>query len=144
MLLNKQQFATGVAMSDTLKNTSALEGDKTDLQHLVSGRANILYRLLFVCALALPFGSADASGVLDFQKVADRGPTDDSACIHAGGVPIPVTDNEVKTIVRNAKNVDRRLYYQGYVFVMYFVANHDVKSLVVPSYNLTLCQFEEK
>ncbi len=104
----------------------------------------MFYHFLFVCALALPFGSADASGVLDFQKIADRGPTDDSTCIHFGGVPIPVTDNEVKTIVRNAKNIDRRLYYQGYVFVMYFVANHDLKSFVVPSYNLTLCQFEEK
>jgi len=86
---------------------------------------------------------ARADNAVEFQKVADRGPIEDAECTRFGGVAVPVTDEEVKTIIRNAKNVEHRLYYQGYVYVMYGSRAQDVKNLVVPTYNLTLCRFSK-
>lgn len=101
----------------------------------------MLSRLLLLVTLVLLPGLAQADKVDEFQKLADRGPIDDETCTRFGGVPVPVTDKERKTIIRNANNVDRRLYYAGSVYMMYASNAKDLKSLAAPTYNLTLCRF---
>ncbi len=97
--------------------------------------------LLLLIALVLFPGVAQADRINEFQNVADRGPIDDETCARFGGVPIPVTDKERKTIIRSANNVDRRLYYEGFVYVMYGSNAKGFSNLAVPTYTLTLCRF---
>lgn len=103
----------------------------------------MLGRLALLVTLILLPGFGRADSVNEFQKAADRGPIDDETCTRFGGVPVPVTDKELKTIIRNAKNVERRLYYEGSVYVMYGSNTKDLKSLAAPTYNITLCRFPQ-
>ena len=83
-----------------------------------------------------------ADNIHKFQVIADQGPIEDDICRHYGGANFPVTDEEVKTIIRNARNVDKKLYYKGHVYIMYASrASDGLKSQIVPTYNLTLCRF---
>lgn len=79
-----------------------------------------------------------ASNVTDFQELSNKGALEDSACTNASGTPVPVRDEEMTTIIRNAKNVDGRLYYQNNVYVMY---GTQVKGSFIPKVDLTLCKF---
>ena len=114
-----------------------------ELGRWMSRRMNMLHRLFMACAFAVYFSSASAAGVLDFQNLSNKGPTDDATCKRFSGVPIPVTDNEVKTIIRNAKKIDHRLYYQGYVYVMYGTPSRSAMSAIAPTYSMNLCRFRE-
>jgi hypothetical protein len=81
---------------------------------------------------------AHASNVTDFQELSNKGALEDPVCVNAGGTPVPVRDEEMTTIIRNAKNVDGRLYYQNSVYVMY---GTQVKGSFIPKVDLTLCKF---
>lgn len=104
----------------------------------------MLKRLIPAVVLFARIGTSDAGGgVLDFQRISDQGPTDDSTCQQYGGVSVPVTDDVTKTIVRNGRNQDRRIYYNGYVYVMYGSPSGSLTSLMAPTYSMNLCRFLE-
>lgn len=84
-----------------------------------------------------------ADAVSEFQEISNRGPVEDDVCLGYGGISVPVTDKEVKTIIRNARNVDKKLYYKSHVYIMYGSrADDDWKNQIVPTYNMNLCRFD--
>ncbi len=95
---------------------------------------------MFVLGILLSYNFAQASNITDFQELSNNGALEDSACINANGTPLPVHDNEMKTIIHNAKNVDKRLYYQDSVYVIYGTL---VSGAMPPKYDLTLCKFKQ-
>jgi len=104
----------------------------------------LFFRLLFFIFLLSPIGSTVASNITDFQNISNREPIDDSICTKFGGTPIPLTDNEIKTTIRNAKEVGRRLYYQNSIYIIYGSKANNLLSLVLPVHNMNLCRFPQQ
>jgi len=102
-----------------------------------------LFRLLFFIIFLSPIGITVASNITDFQNISNRGPIDDSICRKFGGVPIPLTDNELKTIIKNAKEVGRQLYYKDYIYIIYGGEGKSLLSFVLPVHNMNLCRFPQ-
>ncbi len=71
-----------------------------------------------------------------FQKLSDKGPLTDKACIRAGGTPM----NYDEKLWRQGKFVGKMLYTNDGIYVVY-AAVDPIKSLVVPTYTIMHCKF---